>query len=90
MFSYDIQSSFFLPRDENLAPTDPKYFIGLGLSSDLPKYLRYKGKIPNRHISRRDLRALIRDTWEQKAVYDALPARKGQISTVCINADGAV
>ncbi|KAJ3044524.1 Translin-associated factor X-interacting protein 1 [Rhizophlyctis rosea] len=67
-------------KDENLAPTDPKYFIGLGLSSDLPKYLRYRGKIPNRHISRKNLRALIKDTWEQKAIYDALPARKGQVS----------
>ncbi|KAJ3093037.1 Translin-associated factor X-interacting protein 1 [Quaeritorhiza haematococci] len=51
--------------------SEPRFFIGLGLSSDVPKYLRYKGKVPNRQLSKRDCVALIKDIWSTKAIFDS-------------------
>ncbi|KAJ3281407.1 SWI SNF, matrix associated, actin dependent regulator of chromatin, sub d, member 3, partial [Borealophlyctis nickersoniae] len=69
-----------VPTDSDaLHPTgEPRFFIGLGSSSTVPKHLRYKGKIPNRRLSRRNLCMLIKDTWEAKAVHDAAPGGKGR------------
>ncbi|KAJ3326801.1 hypothetical protein HDU76_012635 [Blyttiomyces sp. JEL0837] len=55
---------------------EPKFFIGLGLGSDVPKYLRYKGKIQNRKLSKKDCCLLIDDIWTAKIEYDA-SAKKG-------------
>ncbi|KAJ3023452.1 UNVERIFIED_CONTAM: Translin-associated factor X-interacting protein 1 [Siphonaria sp. JEL0065] len=55
-------------------PTDDdKYFAGMGLGADVPKYLRYKGKVPNRMLSRKDIASLVNDIWTAKTVYDANP-----------------
>ncbi|KAI8918748.1 hypothetical protein BC831DRAFT_516103 [Entophlyctis helioformis] len=56
------------------------YFVGLGLGSSVPKLLRYKGKVQNRRLSKKDCLQLIRDTWEAKAVFDASPKNKGKRS----------
>ncbi|KAI9349447.1 hypothetical protein DFJ73DRAFT_833583 [Zopfochytrium polystomum] len=50
---------------------DDNYFVGLGVSSSVPKYLRYKGKVMNRRLSQTDLSFLINDIWTAKALHDA-------------------
>ncbi|KAI9331567.1 hypothetical protein BDR26DRAFT_922029 [Obelidium mucronatum] len=52
---------------------DDKYFVGMGLGGDIPKFLRYKGKVPNRMLSRKDIVLLVNDIWTAKTVYDANP-----------------
>ncbi|KAJ3390908.1 Translin-associated factor X-interacting protein 1 [Entophlyctis sp. JEL0112] len=53
--------------------SDGDYFFPLGLSADVPKFLRYKGKIVNRRISRRDCILLISDIWTAKAAFNTNP-----------------
>ncbi|KAI9011309.1 hypothetical protein BC832DRAFT_590551 [Gaertneriomyces semiglobifer] len=55
--------------------TEPRFFIGLGISAAVPKHLRFKGKIRNRKLSKKNLCLLIRDIWAAKAVHDATPRR---------------
>ncbi|RKO87137.1 hypothetical protein BDK51DRAFT_26657, partial [Blyttiomyces helicus] len=61
---------------------EPRFFVGLGLAADVPKYLRFKGKIPNRMLSRKNLLLLIKDAWAAKMLHDAAPRRKGQRTTL--------
>lgn len=49
---------------------DARYFIGLGVSTNVPKHLRFKGKIPNRNLSKRDCCLLIKDIWNAKVLHD--------------------
>ncbi|KAJ3409579.1 Translin-associated factor X-interacting protein 1 [Chytridiales sp. JEL 0842] len=58
-----------------------KYFMGLGLGSDVPKYLRFKGKIPNRRLSKKDCCLLIEDTWSAKTLHDSTLKQKGSPRT---------
>jgi hypothetical protein len=44
------------------------FFIGLGISTDVPQVLRYIGKIRNRRISRSDCYSLIREIWQAKII----------------------
>lgn len=50
---------------------EARYFIGLGVSTEVPKHLRFKGKIPNRNLSKRDCCLLIKDIWNAKVLHDA-------------------
>ncbi|XP_070537284.1 translin-associated factor X-interacting protein 1-like [Ptychodera flava] len=43
---------------------------GRGRGEDVPKYLRYEGKVKPRKIGKRDLGLLIKDVWREKTVYD--------------------
>ncbi|TPX67683.1 hypothetical protein SpCBS45565_g03559 [Spizellomyces sp. 'palustris'] len=61
---------------------EPRFFVGLGLGAGIPKHLRFKGKIRNRRLSRKNLCLLIRDTWSAKAIYDAGPKRSGNRSSL--------
>ncbi|KAI9208160.1 uncharacterized protein BJ171DRAFT_595969 [Polychytrium aggregatum] len=65
-------------------PGEPKYFIGLGISSDIPKHLRYKGKILNRKLSKKNCSLLIKDTWEAKALYESSTPGKGTPTSVSL------
>ncbi|KAI8816436.1 uncharacterized protein EV422DRAFT_293783 [Fimicolochytrium jonesii] len=62
--------------------TEPRFFVGLGLNASVPKHLRYKGKIRNRQLSRKNLCLLLRDVWTAKAVYDATNAAKSKRGAV--------
>nr|KAJ3421506.1 Translin-associated factor X-interacting protein 1 [Polyrhizophydium stewartii] len=62
-------------RDEDL---EVQYFVGQGLGSNVPKFLRFKGKVINRRLTKRNCLQLIRDTWEAKAVFDASPKNHGK------------
>ncbi|KND01399.1 uncharacterized protein SPPG_03209 [Spizellomyces punctatus DAOM BR117] len=61
---------------------EPRFFVGLGLGAGIPKHLRFKGKIRNRRLSRKNLCLLIRDIWSAKAIYDAGPKRAGNRSSL--------
>ncbi|KAJ3195745.1 Translin-associated factor X-interacting protein 1 [Irineochytrium annulatum] len=67
-------------KDDKL---DNRFFVGLGLGSDVPKYLRFKGKVPNRKLTKKNCCLLINDTWMAKAVFDANPSSNGMKSSVC-------
>ena len=52
------------------------FFEGLGHGVDIPKYLRYDGRIPNRRILEEDLQKLIKDIWEAKSIFDRYNSEK--------------
>ncbi|KAI8613654.1 hypothetical protein BC830DRAFT_1170076 [Chytriomyces sp. MP71] len=62
------------PQREDLH--DNKYFTGLGVGTNVPKYLRFKGKVINRMLSQMDLVSLIGDIWVAKIVHDANAKRE--------------
>ncbi|XP_028391683.1 translin-associated factor X-interacting protein 1-like [Dendronephthya gigantea] len=43
-----------------------EFFEGQGLGANIPKYLRYEGKVRNRRISKRDVLLLIKDVWQER------------------------
>ncbi|KAJ3390546.1 Translin-associated factor X-interacting protein 1 [Lobulomyces angularis] len=45
-----------------------KYFIGLGSTSEIPKVLRFKGKILNRKLTKMDTVSLIKEVWKSKSL----------------------
>ncbi|KAI8823267.1 hypothetical protein BJ741DRAFT_634587 [Chytriomyces cf. hyalinus JEL632] len=53
--------------------SDDSFFVGLGIGGNVPKYLRFKGKVTNRHLSQKDTELLINDIWIAKMVHDANP-----------------
>ncbi|KAJ3237990.1 Translin-associated factor X-interacting protein 1 [Chytriomyces hyalinus] len=53
--------------------SDESFFVGLGIGGNVPKYLRFKGKVTNRHLSQKDTELLINDIWIAKMVHDANP-----------------
>ncbi|KAJ3216775.1 Translin-associated factor X-interacting protein 1 [Dinochytrium kinnereticum] len=63
-------------EDEKRTPEN-RFFVGLGVGSEVPKYLRYRGKIPNRRLSKKDCILLINDTWKAKSLYDVTQKQKG-------------
>jgi len=46
-------------------------FLGLGISTKLPKFLRYRGKIRMHAMSKRETEMMARDVWEKKQQFDA-------------------
>ena len=40
------------------------------MQQNIPKYLRYEGKIVNRMLTRRNCIMLINDIWKAKVLYD--------------------
>ncbi|XP_077993673.1 translin-associated factor X-interacting protein 1-like [Glandiceps talaboti] len=46
-------------------------FEGRGLGEDVPKYLRFEGKVKNRKLGKRDVALLIKDVWREKITYDS-------------------
>ena len=60
------------------APLTPKMFVGQGaIGVDVPKHLRYKGKLVNRRLRLRDTVMIIRDIWKAKKEWN----EKGEIKT---------
>jgi hypothetical protein len=56
---------------------EDKIHLGLGMSADVPKHLRYKGKVPKRKLSRNDCYLLINEIWSAKAMYNNNNQQKG-------------
>ncbi|KAI8809088.1 hypothetical protein BJ742DRAFT_868739 [Cladochytrium replicatum] len=66
-------------ESESQSAGEPRFFIGLGLSSEVPKYLRFKGKIPNHRLSKKDCTLLFRDIWSSKILHDASTKAKNRL-----------
>jgi len=64
--------------DKNQAAQNKKYITARGDSPNVPKYLRFNGKVRRRDIPKRDVELLVNDCWKQKAEYDAARAEKGE------------
>jgi hypothetical protein len=60
------------------------YFTGKGLQLSIPKYLRTKYKVLNRHLSKHNTLLLINDTWDAKAVYEATNGLSITVNLDCI------
>lgn len=55
---------------ESSGPVE-QFFEGEGTEPPIPKYLRWTGKVRNRHLSKVDTAQLIQDIWNQKIISDA-------------------
>ncbi|XP_031561984.1 translin-associated factor X-interacting protein 1-like [Actinia tenebrosa] len=51
--------------------TAAEYFEGQGTGPEVPRFLRYEGKVRNRRLGKRDTSLLIKDIWQEKAAHDA-------------------
>ncbi|KAJ1503339.1 Translin-associated factor X-interacting protein 1 [Coelomomyces lativittatus] len=58
------------------------YFLGLGVSANIPRYLRGKGRIRNRCLSRKSCALLIRDIWSEKTKFDIEKKLQGKPSSL--------
>ncbi|KAJ3104529.1 Translin-associated factor X-interacting protein 1 [Phlyctochytrium bullatum] len=69
------------PKDEkdDKKQGDNRFFVGYGVGSEVPKYLRYRGKIPNRRLSKKDCTHLVSDLWKAKSVYESTLKDKARI-----------
>lgn len=50
----------------------PRFFAGFGTTPNIPRYLRYKGKIVNHGFGIRDVCVLVRDVWTEKSIYERI------------------
>ncbi|CAB3982888.1 Hypothetical predicted protein [Paramuricea clavata] len=46
--------------------TAEEFLEGQGTGTNIPKYLRYEGKVRNRRISKRDALLLVKDVWQER------------------------
>ncbi|KAJ3349547.1 Translin-associated factor X-interacting protein 1 [Allomyces javanicus] len=67
-------------KGQRQAEEKQAFFLGLGLAAHVPRYLRFKGRVPNRHLTRQNCCLLIRDVWATKAVFDQDKKRQGKPS----------
>jgi len=68
--------------EEEAAAADQSadYFIGLGFKTSVPACLRFRGKVPNRRLTKRDTVCAIRKMWVSKQKHD-----KGKKSLIPMN-----
>ncbi|XP_015598134.1 translin-associated factor X-interacting protein 1 isoform X2 [Cephus cinctus] len=52
------------------ASAENDFFVGQGTDQSVPVFLRYKGKVKNRKLGRREVSILINDIWKNKVVAD--------------------
>ena len=48
--------------------------IGMGQTTDVPKFFRHSGKIRNKHMSKRDTEKLVKELWKERLVDPAVSA----------------
>jgi len=64
--------------EKSQAAQNKKYITARGDTPNVPKFLRFNGKVRRRDIPKRDVELLVNDCWKQKAEYDAALAEKGE------------
>ncbi|KAI9164514.1 Translin-associated factor X-interacting protein 1 [Blastocladiella emersonii ATCC 22665] len=52
------------------------FFVGLGFASTVPRYLRCKGRVKNRNLTKKHVLLLIRDVWATKVPFDEERAKQ--------------
>ncbi|KAJ3101765.1 Translin-associated factor X-interacting protein 1 [Phlyctochytrium planicorne] len=67
-------------KEERTTSSDTKFFVGLGIGTEVPKFLRYKGKIPNRKLAKKDCIQLVNDTWKAKTLHEMSQKKQIKIS----------
>ena len=55
-----------------------KWFVCRGTAPNVPKFLRYQGKVRNRNMQKGDCEALIKGFWEYKVKMDSKGKRKDE------------
>jgi len=63
--------------DKSQAAANRKYITARGDAANVPKYLRFNGKVRRRDLPKRDVELLVNDCWKQKGEYDVANAEKG-------------
>jgi hypothetical protein len=53
-----------------------KWFVCQGTGANVPKFLRFNGKVRNRMMSKRDTEAFIKEFWDHKTKADMRPRAK--------------
>jgi hypothetical protein len=56
--------------DRSVPASGEDYFVGLGTGPDVPKYLRYTGRIQNRRLAKGEVEGLVREIWKAKEAED--------------------
>eukprot|EP00002_Diphylleia_rotans_P031244 TRINITY_DN6482_c0_g1_i5.p1 TRINITY_DN6482_c0_g1~~TRINITY_DN6482_c0_g1_i5.p1 ORF type:complete len:626 (+),score=140.88 TRINITY_DN6482_c0_g1_i5:1094-2971(+) len=61
-------------RERTTKPKGEDYLVGLGTGNEIPKYLRFKGKVRNRHMTKLQIETFIKEimTLRQSAVPEDL------------------
>ncbi|MES1910975.1 MAG: hypothetical protein MHM6MM_003488 [Cercozoa sp. M6MM] len=59
----DIDADLKERRDEDS-------FVALGTDASVPKYLRFQGRVRNRHLPKRQIEELVKQVWEEKYQQD--------------------
>ncbi|KAJ3311333.1 Translin-associated factor X-interacting protein 1 [Boothiomyces sp. JEL0838] len=57
--------------ENNVVQVHDQYFPPKGTDTSIPKYLRSKTKVLNRHLTKENCLLLIKDIWEAKTIHDS-------------------
>jgi len=57
-------------EEEEQGARQKKHIQCLGTGAEVPKYLRFQGKVRNRRMAKRDAEKAVRDIWAMKAQHD--------------------
>jgi hypothetical protein len=57
-------------EEEEQGAKQRKHIKCLGTGAEVPKYLRFQGKVRNRRMAKRDAEKAVRDIWAMKAQHD--------------------
>uniref|UniRef100_A0A7S3G9G2 Translin-associated factor X-interacting protein 1 N-terminal domain-containing protein n=1 Tax=Palpitomonas bilix TaxID=652834 RepID=A0A7S3G9G2_9EUKA len=66
VFDYTEESSPISNWQSKYKDTS-KHFNALGTGNDVPPYLRIKGRVKKRHVTKRECEKMVKDVWRQKA-----------------------
>jgi hypothetical protein len=69
-----------LEQPDVVKPIQDQYFVAKGIDSTVPKYLRTKENVLNRHLTKSHCLILIKDTWDAKLLYEQQSSVKIHIS----------
>ena len=58
--------------DKIVETEEPSHFIALGTGKDVPRFLRYRGKVRNRKIAKADLEVLVNQIWNERRMQRIL------------------
>ena len=65
--AYRASAAFTYERDdENVAEQKQETIRCLGTDESVPKYLRMRGKVRNRHLGKREIEMFVRDVWSHR------------------------
>jgi len=63
--------------EKTASAANKKYIQAKGDAHNIPKYLRFNGKVRRRDLPKRDVELLVNDCWKQKGEFDEANSAKG-------------